>query len=1746
MRHRSKEWTRLAARGQFNFDARAVIAGKEYYRITAPQISHNLATDPLSIGNCNAASLKLTVLLEDGEEIPEAAEVKIIGRLTDLDITTSTEVLPFGTYWVDTCTQTENLYTLTCYDAMLKTSQAMVDETSNKADWPKTMTKVVQEIAARIGVGIDPRTRINQGPNYMVPYPEAYTMQQVLGWIGACNGGNWTITDEGLLRLVALTAPPDETYHIVDSDYNDIVTAGGDTLVWAMSDDSTTAVPEIGLPVESPIQQSYPIIDDKFNRIMTSDGFLLVYDEAGSIQAEQGLLHIPIVRGDLSTGKRLKVSGILMTDEDGNSYAKGDDSGFVIEIDGCPYACAGICADLYKMLVNVEYEPFTAPDAAFDPAAELGDQVEIGDKVHSSIYEMNTTLDIGYACTISAPTNSETTRQYPYLKGKDKKIEDALKNAEKAQADVDALEPRVTKAEASITQTETEISLRATKEELSDAVTDAKAYADAQLKISAEEISSSVSKGYATKADLGKTNDNLNSLKNRVTTAETNIKQTAEEITLKASKTEAKGYANTAESNAKSYSDAQIKVSADEIKLGVAKTSHDPLNHAQLNKDTASAWGFTAADEADGVWYTMKTLKRLTLISDPFTCKGGEELRVRATVNTTVKGNSSNGGTDSTYRNISFMIIGADGNGKDNYWPTTATVSNGTKEIDSTVKLSAAVRFFRVYIYIDSYGNFSGTLKLKNIEVSKVGALETRISKAETSITQNENDITLRATKSEAQGYATNAEKNAKTYADAQLKISANEISTKVTAAQNTANSAQADANALKTRVEKAETSIKQTASDITLKASKTEAQGYANSAKDSAVSAAKTYTDAQIKVSADEIKLGVAKTSHDPLNYAQLNKDTASAWGFTAADEADGVWYTMKTLKRLTLISDPFTCKGGEELRVRATVNTTVKGNSSNGGTDSTYRNISFMIIGADGNGKDNYWPTTATVSNGTKEIDSTVKLSAAVRFFRVYIYIDSYGNFSGTLKLKNIEVSKVGALETRISKAETSITQNENDITLRATKSEAQGYATNAEKNAKTYADAQLKISANEISTKVTAAQNTANSAQADANALKTRVEKAETSIKQTASDITLKASKTEAQGYANSAKDSAVSAAKTYTDAQIKVSADEIKLGVAKTSHDPLNYAQLNKDTASAWGFTAADEADGVWYTLKTLKRDTSISNTFSCEGGEKLRVQGTISTTVKGNSSNGGTDSAYRNCSIMIQCCDATYKNYSWPCSAAVSNSTQKIDSTITLPTTARYFNIFVHINSFGNFSGSIKVKNIEVSKVSALESQLKITSEEIKGEVKGLTDRMGKAETSITQTKSDITLRANTAEKNAKDYSDAQLKITADSINSTVKGLSDRMGSAETSINQTKNDITLKASKTEVTTAKNEAISTAAKDATTKANTAQTNAVNAVTKYTDAQIQTLAGEINLKASQKSVNDLSGRVDSAVASINVNAGAIEMKASKTEAQGYANKAESNAKTAAASDATTKANNAKTAAINAAATDASNKANAAEKNAKNELYSMMTFTADSGLVITHSGWSGKVQITGQNIQVIRGNNKVIVNDSGISITDGTSSCSIGTSGVSITDSKGSVNINSGALTFKGVKNNVELFKNDATTYAAQTYTVDLSKYAAILVTFRSNKGGTWFAGGGNAGLVSMIVPVNGIEMSMVYPWNTVHKRSITAYTNKIVFGTGYQRTSRYTTGIVNYFDLQDPVSDGWKEDDTKCVPYRIYGFL
>ena len=217
--------------------------------------------------------------------------------------------------------------------------------------------------------------------------------------------------------------------------------------------------------------------------------------------------------------------------------------------------------------------------------------------------------------------------------------------------------------------------------------------------------------------------------------------------------------------------------------------------------------------------------------------------------------------------------------------------------------------------------------------------------------------------------------------------------------------------------------------------------------------------------------------------------------------------------------------------------------------------------------------------------------------------------------------------------------------------------------------------------------------------------------------------------------------------------------------------------------------------------------------------------------------------------------------------------------------------------------------------------------------------------------------------------------------------------------------------------------------------------------------------------------------------------------------------------------------------AANQAKQDAAEAAKTATN----FLEYTPQNGLIVRHDSLPGKrVQILNDGIRVMDGSSMVNIQSNAISITDGAGSCTI----------------TSGNITFNGIRNKQELWYNNEKTFAAQTISPNgLSDYSALLILFRSQKKGTWFSGGGNAGLVSMIVPVNGVEMSMVYPWNTVHKRSVTVYADRIVFGDGYERTSTYTTGILGtatYFSLQSPSGDGWDTNDGMCVPYKIYGFM
>lgn len=227
--------------------------------------------------------------------------------------------------------------------------------------------------------------------------------------------------------------------------------------------------------------------------------------------------------------------------------------------------------------------------------------------------------------------------------------------------------------------------------------------------------------------------------------------------------------------------------------------------------------------------------------------------------------------------------------------------------------------------------------------------------------------------------------------------------------------------------------------------------------------------------------------------------------------------------------------------------------------------------------------------------------------------------------------------------------------------------------------------------------------------------------------------------------------------------------------------------------------------------------------------------------------------------------------------------------------------------------------------------------------------------------------------------------------------------------------------------------------------------------------------------------------------------------------------------------------------AATDRANlvKINQAEQNAKEELYSMMTFTPENGLVITRSNWEGKVQITGQNVQVVRGNNKVVINDNGIDITDG----------------YGSVSIYSGGISFHGIRNSKifewpyekDSYGNPTGGFEAQTTEIDLSSYSSVMLVYDTQKEGTWLASGGGAGRLTVVLPVNGQTYSYAYPWNTVHWREVKVETTGITFGYGKERTSDYKNNVITgLIHLETPVTDGATKNNKVCRPLELYGFM
>ena len=196
---------------------------------------------------------------------------------------------------------------------------------------------------------------------------------------------------------------------------------------------------------------------------------------------------------------------------------------------------------------------------------------------------------------------------------------------------------------------------------------------------------------------------------------------------------------------------------------------------------------------------------------------------------------------------------------------------------------------------------------------------------------------------------------------------------------------------------------------------------------------------------------------------------------------------------------------------------------------------------------------------------------------------------------------------------------------------------------------------------------------------------------------------------------------------------------------------------------------------------------------------------------------------------------------------------------------------------------------------------------------------------------------------------------------------------------------------------------------------------------------------------------------------------------------------------------------------------------KATKKELHSMMTFTESEGLVITHEGWDGKVQITSEDIRVVRGNNKVVVTDSGISITDGSGSCTI----------------DSGKITFSGIRQDKIWENGDPGSGIGDGAVIcndgRLRPYSAIVIGFGEYYTGLDGSGVNGSDLQYTVFPINGIWSIASRVWDYPRVRRIHVSYSGITFGQGGYYTQK-ASGVGVKFN----------KHDTCCVPCAVYGLI
>jgi len=168
-----------------------------------------------SVGNAVVGRIDIQMVIPQAT-IPKAAEIKPYIRVKNDSLTSGW--LQKGVFYIfqRMIDEDSNSMTIVGFDAMYRGNQAYPSSALEWDDSHPYAYDVVNEVAGFMNLTVEAETMTKlQIANYVVQFPAQYSLRDVLGSIAAMYGGNFIITNEGLLRLVGFADLPFETYYLV-------------------------------------------------------------------------------------------------------------------------------------------------------------------------------------------------------------------------------------------------------------------------------------------------------------------------------------------------------------------------------------------------------------------------------------------------------------------------------------------------------------------------------------------------------------------------------------------------------------------------------------------------------------------------------------------------------------------------------------------------------------------------------------------------------------------------------------------------------------------------------------------------------------------------------------------------------------------------------------------------------------------------------------------------------------------------------------------------------------------------------------------------------------------------------------------------------------------------------------------------------------------------------------------------------------------------------------------------------------------------------------------------------------------------------------------------------------------------------------------------------------------------------------------------------------------------------------------